>query len=270
MLFDQMNRNNSEKLSECQTIFYNLKEDEPEFEFNSLMFRNDLRTNMVQWLVFLCDKLNFDTQTLFRSVIIFDKYISLSNIFYSKNEEEVTQEKLNLITIACLSLATKMEEINCNYVSFFVEKVLNLPNYQIFSVKDLTKMEMTILKELKYKTLYSTAFDFLQVYLELFKNVFLANEQMCQNIKILSENLLKQNIINDFFVTMTQSDFAMLCFTQVLVQMGMNQYLIVKEFNALLNNTNDLLNKNSMDNIINDSKGKYKRINMMVSPIQNL
>ena len=52
----------------------------------------------------------------------------------------MTQEKLNLITIACLSLSTKLEEINCNYITFLNEKVLNSPNSNIFTNKDLTKM----------------------------------------------------------------------------------------------------------------------------------
>ena len=139
----QMSNSTIEKISECKTIFNNLKEDEPEL-INIDINENEIRANMTKWLVFLCNSLNFNLQTLLRSVIIFDKFISVSNLFNSK---ETTQEKLNLITVACLSLATKMEEINCNYVSFFTEKVLNMPNSQIFTVKDLTKMEMEILKE---------------------------------------------------------------------------------------------------------------------------
>lgn len=260
MSFEQMNKN----ISEYKTIFTNLKEDEPELFINNSI-EKEIRSNMINWLLFLSNKLNFNTQTLFRCVIIFDKFIHLSNIL---SNQEISQEKLNLVTIACLSLATKLEEINCNYVSFFTEKVLNLPNYQIYTVEDLTKMEFEILKVLKYKTLYSTAIDFLEVYLELFKSTFLANnEQMCQKIKLLTENLLKQNLANELFLTMAQSDFALLFLTQILVQMGMNQYFIMQEFNIFLNNNTI---KNSMDNMINDSKEKYKKINMKVSPIQTL
>ena len=99
---------------------------------------------MVKWLCFLCDTLNFNIQTLLRSVNIFDKFISVSDLF---ENDDLTQEKMNLITVACLSLGTKLEEINCNYVKFFTDKVLNLPDCQIFSIKDLTQMEMTILKK---------------------------------------------------------------------------------------------------------------------------
>ena len=264
----QMSNSTIEKISECKTIFNNLKEDEPEL-INIDINENEIRTNMTKWLVFLCNSLNFNLQTLLRSVIIFDKFISVSNLFNSK---ETTQEKLNLITVACLSLATKMEEINCNYVSFFTEKVLNMPNCQIFTVKDLTKMEMEILKELKYKTLYSSAEDFLGVYLELFKTAFLADSQFLQNIKVISEDLIKENLINNSFITMSQSDFAFLCFTQALAQFGINQNFVAKEFEVFLQNFhgNMFVSKNKVDDMINDSNEKYKKINVLVSSISTL
>ena len=58
---------------------------------------------------------------------------------------KLDKDYLSLIAIACLSLATKLEEINCNYISFLNEKVLNSPNSQIFTNKDLTNMEFKIL-----------------------------------------------------------------------------------------------------------------------------
>ena len=128
------NKSESErKINEFQSTFLSMKEDEPKkinLKSNEL-FENETRNNMVKWLVFLCDTLKFNLQTLFRSVIIFDIFISRSKICKLENEE-LTQEKLNLITIACLSLATKLEEVNCNYVSFFTEKVLNTPNCEIY------------------------------------------------------------------------------------------------------------------------------------------
>ena len=126
------------KLNELKCTFITMKEDEPEKidTKSSELFENETRNNMVKWLSFLCETLNFNTQTLYRSVIIFDKFISVSDLL---ENEDLTQEKMNLITIGCLSLATKLEEINCNYVKFFTDKVINLPDCQIFSVKDLTE-----------------------------------------------------------------------------------------------------------------------------------
>ena len=70
------------KLIEFQSTFLLLKENEPK-KINiksSELFENHTRNNMVTCLSFLCDTLNFNIQTLFRSIIIFDKFISSSNI----------------------------------------------------------------------------------------------------------------------------------------------------------------------------------------------
>lgn len=232
-----------------------MKEDEPERINikNNEFFENETRNNMVKWLVFLCDTLNFNTQTLFRSVIIFDKFISSSNIIY---DEDFTQEKLNLITIACLSLGTKLEEINCNYVSFFTEKVLNLPNCEIFTVKDLTNMELIILKELNYNTLYTTSIDFVSFYLDIFQYFFNPNQQFSQNIQKLAENMMKQNIMTNAYLNMTQDEYAFACLNQTFIQIGMMGAINQIRNTLMLFNINNLMKKNkSLDdnNDCNDS-----------------
>lgn len=221
------------KRNEFQKYFSSLSEDEPEIvDFrNSPLFANNKRQSMVQWLVFLCEKLNFNTQTLFRSVIIFDSFIS------QLKQDILAQEKLNLIAVACLSLGTKLEEINCNYVSFFVEKVLNVPGCPSFTTKDLTKMEMEILKKLKYKTLYSTAVDFNEIFLGILKTFFDESPQsqlILQNVFLMSEQIMKQNILNEQYLTMTQSNFAYFCFNQAFLQLGFQNFIIVKEIAKIL------------------------------------
>lgn len=232
------------KIDEFQSTFFSMKEDEPKRINikNNEFFENETRNNMVKWLAFLCDTLNFNTQTLFRSVIIFDNFISSStNIFY---DEEFTQEKLNLITIACLSLGTKLEEINCNYVSFFTEKVLNLPNCEIFTVKDLTNMEFIILKELNYNTLYTTSIDFVSFYLQIFQQFFNPNEQFSQNIQKLAENMMKQNIMTNVYLNMTQDEYAFACLNQTFIQIGMMNVINQIRNTLMLFNMNNLIKKN--------------------------
>jgi hypothetical protein len=253
-----MNFNKSEKkINEFQSTFLSMKEDEPcKININSCqLFQNETRNNMVKWLQFLCETLNFNNQTLFRSVIIFDKYLSSSKNL--REMEELTQEKLNLIAIACLSLGTKLEEINCNYVSFFTEKVLNLPDCQIFTVKDLTKMEMNVLKELKYKTLYTTSYDFMLFYLEIFKYYFNPSSQFIYNVRHCTELLMKQNIMNNIFLNMNQSDYALACLNQTFIQIGMNIFIINQIRNILmLFDMNKLFKKNKsliVSNRVNDN-----------------
>ena len=172
--------------------FNNFKNDEPTILFNKNHSSSfiEIRKNMLNWVIFLCQKLHFKTQTLFRSVTIFDLYMANKDENYSQNE-------LNLITIACLSLSTKIEEINCNYISFFNEKVLNPPNEHIYNNIDLTKMEFKILKELNYKIIYSTPFDFLEIYTEIFKNILNQNKNELNKLKNEEEEIYKKININN-------------------------------------------------------------------------
>jgi len=216
---------NMNNLSDLKETFSNLKDDEasPINPSEYIISIDGARTSMVNWLSFLCGKLNFSDQTLFRSVSIFDQYISKMTM---DEASELGQQYLNLITIACLSLATKLEEINCNYISFLNEKVLNSPNSQIFTNKDLTNMEFKILKRLNYNTMYSTPLDFIEIYLEIFANVLGSNNTMINpliisDIKNLSINLMKNNINNVMYLGNNSSHFAYLCFVQTLNQISM-------------------------------------------------
>jgi hypothetical protein len=216
---------NNINLSDLKETFTNLKEDEasPKNPSVYLISIDGARSNMVDWLSFLCSKLNFSDQTLFRSVSIFDEYISKLTI---SDSSKINQQYLNLITIACLSLATKLEEINCNYISFLNEKVLNSPNSKIFTNNDLTNMEFQILKALQYNTMFTTPLDFIEIYLDIFKNVLgsnnsIINNQIISDIKILSINLMKSNIKNVMYLSNSSSHFAYLCFVQALNQVSM-------------------------------------------------
>jgi hypothetical protein len=137
---------------------------------------------------------------------------------------------LNLVAIACLSLATKLEEVNCNFINFLTNNVLNTPEYQIYTQTDLTKMEFFILKTLKFKTLYSTALDFNSIYIELFEYILNSKEgkntNVLKNFIFVSETCLKNFLVNDMFINMSQSDIAFMAFCQTINNFGMNQIII--------------------------------------------
>ena len=193
---------------------------------------DDSRSVLISWLSFLCSKLNFTEQTLFRCVSVFDQYI------LRISEEEASnldKDYLSLVAIACLSLATKLEEINCNYVKFLNEKVLNSPNSKVYTIKDLTTMELKILKALKYKTIYSTPLDFIEIYIEIFKSVLgnnrtQVNPQIIAQIKNYSINLVKNNINNEIYLTYSTSQLAYACFIQVLTQTNLINLINMKQF----------------------------------------
>ena len=253
--------NPEKKLSEFKSTFTSLKEDEPikiNIKSNEL-FENETRNNMVKWLVFLCDTLNFNFQTLNRAIIIFDKYISVTDLL---ENEDLTQEKMNLITIGCLSLATKLEEINCNYVKFFTDKVINLPDCQIFSVKDLTKMELIILKKLSFKTLYTTAYDFLLYFLDMFQYFYNPSNYFFENIKNHALFLMKQNINTNLYISMSQSDYAIFCLYQAFLEIGNND-IMQKILNILILLNNDIDNNDlKRQNRTDDISDKFEKIDI--------
>jgi hypothetical protein len=233
---------NNINLSLIKEEYLNLKEEEmkPIELNNSFVSFLETRANMINWLTFLCNTLNFNDQTLFRCVSIFDQYISkiLDN---QKEMEEMTQGRLNLITISCLSLATKLEEINCNYIAFLNGKVLNTPNEKIYTNTDLTNMELTILKTLKFNTIYSTPLDFIEVYGKIF-SYFLGEKntpmtkQIISNIRNMSINLIKSNINNICYLANTTSHFSYLCFIQILNEIKMMNTLGMKKIEKAIFN----------------------------------
>ena len=229
-------------INELRESFFNYKKNEPSIiePINYSISLNEIRPQLINWLIFLCDNLNFSIQTLYRSVIIFDQFISKNKNF------TLTQETLNLITISCLSLGTKIEEVNCNYTSFFTEKVLNTPQYEIYKKSDLTKMEFEILKKLNFKTLYSTSVDFSLIYLELFKFYCNKNEFLYENFKQIYENQLKSFLLNDMFITMSQSEIAYIAFSNSFNYLGINIIVLRNIENIILglyNNYNYNSNK---------------------------
>ena len=228
------NINTNSSLSSIKENFDNFKEEElaPIKLEDYKISIDDSRSVLISWLSFLCSKLNFTEQSLFRCVSIFDQYISR----ISKEEaSNLDKDYLSLVAIACLSLATKLEEINCNYVKFLNEKVLNSPNSKVYTIKDLTTMELKILKTLKYKTIYSTPLDFIEIYIEIFKSVLgnnrtQVNPQIIAQIKNYSINLVKNNINNEIYLTYSTSQLAYACFIQVLTQTNLINLINMKQF----------------------------------------
>ncbi len=217
-----MNKLNIHFANEIRDNYNNYKQNEaPIIEpINYPISLSEVRPQLINWLIFLCDNLNFSIQTLYRSVIIFDQYIS------KKKNVIFTEDKLKLIAISSLSLGTKLEEINCNYTSFFTEKVLNSPQCEIYKKSDLTKMEFDILKSLNFKTLYSSAVDFSLVYLEIFKLYCNRNYFLCENFRQVNEAHLKNYLLNDMFITMSQSEIAYLVFVNSFNYMGINTIIL--------------------------------------------
>lgn len=184
------------------------------------------RNTIVNWLIFLCNKFSFKLETFYRSITLFDLYVSKA--FLNK---QFSFYEIKLTSIACLSLATKLEEINCNFIQFFTENVLNSQNEEIYSKKDLVLKEIEILKVLNFKTNQSTSFQFLTVYQQICFNVLGDCEEFKQIVK-LTNSTLDSFILNNQSVTYSPKYLALISFNQVISALSQIVYISPK-FNAM-------------------------------------
>ena len=216
-------------IDELRENYLNYKKNEPLIiqPIDYKISLREMRPQIINWFIFLCENLNFSIQTLFRSVIIFDQYIGKVKI------EKFNENNIQLIAIASLSLGTKIEENNCNYIKFLTDKVLNTPENKKYTYKDLTKMEIEILKTLNFKTLYSTPIEFGKIYFELLKKTFLLSENILINIWNSFELYLKNLLINDMYITILQSDIAYYSLIQCCYNNGINNNILRKIYDII-------------------------------------
>jgi hypothetical protein len=214
---------------ELRENYLNYKNNEPSIiePINYKISLSEIRPQIINWIIFLCDNLNFSIETLFRCVIIFDQYIG------KVKKEKFNENNILLIAIASLSLATKIEEINCNYIKFLTDKVLNSPVNKKYTYKDLSKMEFEILKTINFKILYSTPIHFGKIFFELLKKTLLLNENILINLWNSYEFYLKNILINEMYITMLQSDIAYYCFVECCNDNGLNNNIIRKIYNII-------------------------------------
>ena len=231
LLTNISNNQNKDKIKTIELREYYLinKENEPQIiePINYKISLNEIRPQIINWIIFLCDNLNVSIQTLFRTIIIFDQYIG------KIKNENLNEKNLKLIAIGSLSLGTKIEEINCNYIKFFTDKVLNTPNNNEYSYKDLSKMEFKILNILNFKTLYSTPLNFGKIYFNLLKQTNLFNENF---LSVFWNNYLlylKKLLINDMYITFFQSDISYLAFIQCCYQFNIHSNIFKKIYNII-------------------------------------
>ena len=72
-----MNKLNIQIANEIRDNYNNYKQNEaPIIEpINYPISLSEVRPQLINWLIFLCDNLNFSIQTLYRSVVIFYQFI---------------------------------------------------------------------------------------------------------------------------------------------------------------------------------------------------
>ncbi|XP_039069839.1 cyclin-D5-1-like [Hibiscus syriacus] len=115
--------------------------------------------NLLVWMPFngfTIETFGFQLHTAYLSVAYFDRFISIRSI----DEEQMWA--VRLLSIACLSLAAKMEECEVPILSEFDTK-----DYQ-FQSKVIQRMELLVLSSLEWKMNPITPFSYLHYFVRKF------------------------------------------------------------------------------------------------------
>ena len=111
-----------------------------------------MRTILIDWLVEVHQKFFFDEETIFITIQIIDTYLSV---------KKISREKLQLLGVAALSLASKHNEIKFRHMqeySFITDFA--------YSTDEILKFENEVFSALEFNLLFQTQYSFYRVLLE--------------------------------------------------------------------------------------------------------
>ncbi|KEH35815.1 putative cyclin D [Medicago truncatula] len=117
------------------------------------------RLNAINWILKKREALDFHFETAYLSVTYLDRFLSKHFIDGEKDWA------MRLLSIACLSLAAKMEECNVPELSQF-----QLEDDYVFEGKVIQKMELFVLSSLDWNMGIITPFSFLSYFIKKFSN----------------------------------------------------------------------------------------------------
>jgi len=185
-------------LIELQDYFTNIRrsqvilkpfEVERESDKNLLNEVYHRRVKVIGYLQLLCSSYGFRNETLFKSLQLFDTYMYkiIAKILNTKKmmrerEREKDYEikhiiepaqnefseffgSLTLYAVLCLSLACKLEEVNCNYLQFFNDNLLK--GKFNFTMQQLNLKETEILMKFNFKVCMPTLLQFSNTFVQL-------------------------------------------------------------------------------------------------------
>ena len=170
-------------------IYYNLlieqeKNVTPKADPNYMKTQNEINSQMrsilVDWLIDIHFKFGFTDETLFMTVLILDRYLTIN---------QISRNKLQLLGITALMIACKHEEIDVPKIDDFIYITDNA------YVKDeVLKMENDVLSCLNFSLLYPSPIKFYE-YLSLHFNFDKKRHMMG---KYLMETFLLDTTVNKY------------------------------------------------------------------------
>ena len=196
------------------------------------------RVKMVDWIMKICKKYNLKNETFFKAVNILDNFLA-------KTEKRIMSlEEIQFNCVICLSIACKFEEVNCNYLIFFRE---NLLDKNVYEMKDLINKEMEILKTLNFKLDMPYFYLFNNTIMQVAISNFYKDSNETQdsaNIQVLCTELIKHNdFITKKFSLLKESIFSsalnsgIVCFKMTLLSMKFNGNLNTSRINELIDSS---------------------------------
>ena len=122
----------------------------PNFMDNQIEINNRMRAIVVNWMIEVHDRFKLLPDTLYLSIIIFDRYRSIIN--------NIKKERLQLIGVTSLLIACKYEEIFSPEVRDFV-CILD----RTYEKEDLMEEENLMLKILKFEVTFPTSLRYFEI-----------------------------------------------------------------------------------------------------------
>ena len=110
-----------------------------------------MRAILVNWLVQVHEKFKLCLESLHICISLFDRYL--------QDNTQVGRESLQLVGTSALLIACKYEEMHCPEVENFVYICDNM-----YTAKEIFKMEITILRALEYNLGKPLSINFLRQY----------------------------------------------------------------------------------------------------------
>ncbi|KAG4153982.1 hypothetical protein ERO13_D03G028201v2 [Gossypium hirsutum] len=152
--------------------------------FTTKTWLKSARFDAIQWIFNTRETFGFQVHTAYLSVTYFDRFIATRSI------DEGKMWAIPLLSIACLSLAAKMEEPKVPFLSEFHTK-----DYQ-FENKVIQRMELMVLTTLGWKMSSATPFCYLHYFIRKFHGEFETKGLICKAIEFIIAIIKEMSLVD--------------------------------------------------------------------------
>lgn len=242
-------------IEELNDIFKAHYSNQHELSLFPSIFSN-ARNKLVQWVIQICQKLYLKPETMHRTICMFDAYISLNK----KKWDVIDINELKFMLVACLSISTKLNELNANYIKFFTDQILNSKNSNIkgkqYSYEDLSLTEMLLIRYIDYNTNAPNVYHFNSIFMRICL-IEIDSSITKEALIRLNSKVLNSFLLTKYVVQLSAVNSAIMVLNETLTHFYHNKnnstsQLIINKIQKMLwandnnvDNQNQKLNKSS-------------------------